>query len=97
MSTEQVIFGYVPGEDRDDGVPVLLFIISQAAWDYMASGLGHSFDMTKLGIPLKALIHRCETRESGMADLRSAGIITDRTTDARHVDLSFDEKKKPDG
>jgi hypothetical protein len=70
---EQCIFAFKPAENQPDGVPVLVFLMPQAGWDYMRNGLGHDFDLTNVGIPLKVLIGRCETRESGIAMLRKTG------------------------
>jgi hypothetical protein len=90
---EQCIFAYQAAETQPDGIPVLVFLMPQAAWDYMQGGMGHDFDLTNVGIPLKVLIGRCETRESGIAMLRKTGLIDDRTKDAQHVDLAFGDRK----
>jgi len=94
MRDEQVLFAFAKAVDEPDGVPALLFLIPQAAWDYMKDGRGHDFDLTNLGIPLKVLIARTATNESGMNELRAVGVVDSNTKDAREVDISFKERTK---
>jgi hypothetical protein len=90
---EQVVFVYGDAAQTKDGVPVLTFLIPQAGWDYMVAGLGHEFDLTHLGVPIKVLIGRCNTREDGIAALRAAGLDL---KDVQAVDVRFNQKRRPE-
>lgn len=91
---KQVLFAYKPAHETQDKVPVLAFIIPQAAWDYMKNGLGHDFDLTNVGIPLKIVIGRTKTQATGVAELRKAGLTSEATHDLRDVDVSFTPKTR---
>lgn len=92
---EKVIFAFTPGCDEPDGIPSLAFIMPEAAWTYMRNGLGHEFDLTNVGIPLRVVIGRTETHETGMKLLEQANTMkAAEYKDARYVDMHFG--KKPD-
>lgn len=79
----------------DDGVPTLVFVMPEQSWQYMQNGLGHEFDLTNVGIPLRVVIGRTATHETGMADLeRANGGSLKKARDVRHIDMHFG--KKPD-
>jgi hypothetical protein len=62
---QQVVFAVAP-EGQGDGSPILLFGISEAAWNYMKDGKTHTFDLTKAGLPLKIIIYGAATHEAAM-------------------------------
>lgn len=86
---EQVIFAFTPADQTPDGVPVLAFVIPEAAWGYMADGRSHDFDLVRVGLPLKIIIGRTKTHASGRKLLEQANAIGKDTKDVSGVDLSF--------
>jgi hypothetical protein len=94
----RVLFAYAPSSTQPNGVPLVTLMMPQKAWDYMVGGLGHEFDMTKLGIPMRILIGRCQDHADGVhilevangGTLKRAGYndVTDR-------DLSFKTSDPP--
>lgn len=91
---QQVIFAFSRAEDNKDGVPTLVFLMPQAAWDYAVNGLGHDFDLRKVGIDLKVIIGRTETHETGMAMLKTSGALREDTQDMRETSVAFKPKRK---
>lgn len=39
-------------------VPTVILGMPQGAWDFMADGLTHTFDLTKVGVPVQVIIFR---------------------------------------
>lgn len=91
---KQCLFVFKPADKTADGIPILAFLLPEAAWDYMRNGLGHAFDLTNIGIPLKVVIGRTKDHKTGMAELRKAGLLAEETVDARDVDVDFKERTK---
>lgn len=89
---EKVIFAFAPADSQSDNIPLLTFIMPEAAWAYMRNGLGHEFDLTNVGIPLRVLIGRTKTYDIGIKELTKAN--GGPMKDAQHVDMHFG--KKPD-
>lgn len=88
----KVVFSMVPGDEFPDGVPMLLFMIPEDAWSYMVDGLGHEFDFTKIGIPMRVLIGRTATHRTGMEAVTQFG-KGGPFKDLRDVDVTFDYTK----
>jgi hypothetical protein len=92
---EQVIFAFTPGCDEPDGIPSLVFIMPEAAWSYMRNGMGHEFDLTNVGIPLRIVIGRTKDHETGMKLVEQANTMkAANVKDVRHVDVHFGSKPK---
>lgn len=90
---ERVIFAFTPSDIAPENIPVLAFIMPEASWTYMQSGLGHEFDLTALGIPLRVVIGRTATHATGMEELRRAhGETAERYKDLRDADVRFGRK-----
>ena len=53
ISEEKVVFAVSP---RGEGFDVLLGV-ALAAWEYMKDGHTHTFDLTKLGLPIRILLY----------------------------------------
>ena len=53
MRPEQIVFAVSP---RGEGFDVLLGVPT-AAWDYMQDGHTHTFDLTKLGLPIRIIMY----------------------------------------
>jgi hypothetical protein len=51
---DKIVFMVAP--TTDEKPPILVFGIPKAAWDYMADGKTHTFDFTKIGIPLRVMM-----------------------------------------
>jgi len=97
--TEQkVLFAFAPAESQPDGIPTLVFLMTQKARDYMINGLSHDFDLTKIGIPLKVIIGPCHDHASGLAQLEKAngGPLARGFRDARGVSMEINPDAKPD-
>ena len=93
----KVLFAMSPAHTQPDGVPVLVFVMPNKAWEYMKDGLGHDFDLTNVGIPLKILIGRCKDHADGMARLEQFNggeLKRSGFKDVRDVDVSFGDKPK---
>jgi hypothetical protein len=92
---QQVIFAFVPQSKAADGIPTLTFMMPEASWHYMRNGLGHEFDLTNVGIPLRVIIGRSANHASGMAQLEKAnGGTMKKFTEVRDADLKFGQKPK---
>lgn len=65
-SKENTIF--LLGKDEDGAV--LSVGMTDAAWDYCKDGKTHTFDLTKLGIPLKLMIFGGRDKPAIMADIK---------------------------
>lgn len=71
-----------------DGIPTLIFIITQAAWEKIREpDMHHNFDLTKLGIPIRVFITRTKDHDTGMQFIRK---VNERVKDVRNVDISID-------
>jgi hypothetical protein len=92
---KKVIFVFVPADAAEDGIPTLTFIMPEESWNYMRRGLGHEFDLTNVGIPLRVLIGRTRNHATGIAELEKAnGGTMKRFKDVSGADLHFDQKPK---
>lgn len=89
---EKMVFGISPG--TGDGVPCILLGIPAGAWEHMKDGKTHSFDMTKVGIPVKILLYGADNHTAAMKMIE--GHMTDRGLpylDARREDFSIKPKE----
>ncbi len=75
------VFAYTAAKDNPAGLPGLTFLMPEAAWHYMESGMCHEFDLTKVGIPIQVIIGRCRDHAAGIDMLRQSGVLNDKTTD----------------
>jgi hypothetical protein len=87
---DRVLFGYCPADASGDGVPNLVFMMPEAAWAYMSTGMCHEFDMTHVGIPMRVIIGRCRDHAEGMRLLSMAS--DGKFKDLRDVDMKLDQK-----
>jgi hypothetical protein len=58
---EKVIFGVSPGAE-----PMILLGVPKGAWEYMKDGKTHTFDLTKIGLPLKIVMYGAENHTAAM-------------------------------
>ena len=86
---EKVVFGVSP-EGCGDGVPLVLLGIPAGAWEYMKDGKTHTFDLTKIGLPIKLVIYGAETHDAAMKMIN--GYMSEHNLpylDERHKDFSI--------
>jgi hypothetical protein len=92
---EKVIFAFVPADAAPDGVPTLTFMMPEQSWHYMRKGLGHEFDLTNVGIPLRVLIGRTRNHATGIAELEKAnGGAMRKAKRVFDADVHFGQKPK---
>jgi hypothetical protein len=92
---QKVVFAFVPADRSEDGIPTLMFMMPEEAWRYMSKGLGHEFDLTNAGIPLRVLIGRSRNHATAMAELEKAnGGKLKGFMDLRDANFKFDQKPK---
>lgn len=53
MDPTKVVFAVSPREEHVD----VLLGVSADAWEYMKDGRTHTFDLTKLGLPLRLILY----------------------------------------
>ena len=76
--------------EPENGVTTVCFLLPEGAWEYMKSGLGHEFDMTKVGLPVRVVIGRCKSHADGMSMLNTST----ETVDLRGMDMRIETDKK---
>ena len=87
----QCIFAYTPADKSPSGVPVIAFLMPEAGWAYMASGLCHEFDLTKIGVPIQVVIGRCRDRAHGRSMLNIGPGTADLT--GSNIDMHIGTKQ----
>lgn len=90
---DKMVFGISPN-GNGDGIPVVLLGIPRGAWDYMHDGKTHSFDLTKVGIPVKILIYGADNHTAAMKMIE--GHMSERGLpylDQRREDFSIKPKE----
>jgi hypothetical protein len=65
----KMVFGVSP-EGQGDGAPVVLLGIPAAAWEYMKDGKTHTFDLTRVGIPVKLVLYGAKDHATAMEYIR---------------------------
>lgn len=96
---ERVLFAFAPPKGLND-VPLLMFIIPDASWQLMIDGNTHDFDLTPIGIPIKAIIGRASDHEAAMKLLNTInGEPLEDVKDFRDIDVGikgvYEEDEKP--
>lgn len=89
---EKMVFGVSP-EGQGDGVPLVLLGIPAGAWEYMREGKTHTFDLTKIGLPIKIMLYGAADHAAAMKLIE--GHLTDKGmpyVDARREDFSIKPK-----
>lgn len=49
-----------------DGMPLIVFGVTRASFEYMADGKTHKFDFSKMGMPFRMMAFGCEDHAAGM-------------------------------
>ncbi len=65
----QVVFG-IAKEGQGDGVPVVLLGIPKGAWEWMKDGRTHTFDLTKVGMPIKIIMYGAKNHAQALSMLQ---------------------------
>lgn len=89
---EKMVFGVSP-EGQGDGVPLILLGIPAGAWEYMREGKTHTFDLTKIGLPIKIMLYGAADHAAAMKLIE--GHLSDKGmpyVDARREDFSIKPK-----
>lgn len=71
---QQVAFAVSPL--NDEGVHRMFFVVPDGCWSLMRNYISQDFDLTKLGVPIQAVMTRCPTRHQGVAMLAARGLVT---------------------
>jgi hypothetical protein len=90
----KTVFAMMPNA-QGDGVPVVIIGIPFGAWENLKGEKTSTFDLTKVGIPVKIALFGAETHDRAMALLdgrmKNAGVAY---VDERRTDFSI--KTEPD-
>lgn len=89
---EKMVFGVSP-EGQGDGVPLVLLGIPAGAWEHMREGKTHTFDLTKIGLPIKIMLYGAADHAAAMKLIE--GHLSDKGmpyVDARREDFSIKPK-----
>jgi hypothetical protein len=88
---EKMVFGVSPGDG--DGIPLVLLDIPKGAWEHMKDGKTHTFDLTKIGMPIKIMLYGADDHAAAMkmieVHLAERGVPY---IDARRDDFSIKPK-----
>lgn len=79
---EKLVFAMGKG---DDGVPVVILGVSDAAWEFMKNGMTHTLDLTSLGHGFKLVVFGGRNHEQ----IKSLIPQGPDTFDASGLDLSL--------
>jgi hypothetical protein len=83
---EQMVFAVSP---HDDGQVDVLLGMPTAAWEYMKDGKTHTFDLTKLGLPIRLILYGAPDHATALGYIqkhnKSLGL---ETLDLRDEDFS---------
>jgi hypothetical protein len=88
MRPEQVVFAVSPL--ADGGLDILLGV-SKDAWKYMQDGRCHTFDLTKLGLPIRILMFGCADHQKALDYIQAhnASVGVFETEDKRGEDFTI--------
>ncbi len=77
-----------------DGVPLIALGLTEQAWEHMKNGDSHSFDFTKMAIPLRLLVFGGKDKQAIMETLiTQAEAWGIKIVDARDQDFSINHTK----
>lgn len=85
---EQVVFGIAPTSDGE--LPVIMLGIPEGAWKYMQDGKTHTFDLTRVGLPVRIMMFGAKDHSAVMKEIedsmKAAGVPI---FDERNKDFSI--------
>jgi len=85
----KMVFAVAP-DGTGDGAPLVMLGIPTGAWDYMSDGKTHTFDLTKIGLPVKLMLYGAADHTSAMKVLE--GHLSEQGVaylDERRTDFSI--------
>lgn len=68
---DKIAFALSPA-GQGDGVPVLILGVPTGAWEYMKDGKTHTFDLSRVGLPIKLVLFGAENHDAAMKVLNQA-------------------------
>lgn len=89
---EKVVFGVAPNA-TGDGAPLVLLGIPALAWENLKGGKCSTFDLTRIGIPVKLMVYGAENHDAAMkviTDYNKAHSLA--TLDLRREDFGLKPK-----
>jgi len=78
LPEQRVVFAVSPELETNN--VIILLQVPPGGWDYMKDGTCHTFDLTKMGLPVKILLAGCESREQAMQIVNDANAAKGVTT-----------------
>lgn len=66
---QKCVFGV---SQKSDKTVVAVIQVPPGGWDYMKDGQSHTFDLTKVGIPIQIILAGCKSVADGRAVLEQA-------------------------
>lgn len=74
----------------DDGLPMLVFGVTEEAWNHMRNGKTHNFDFNKAGLPIRVCMFGAKDHKEAMKFMdesaKAAGVAI---LDERHADFNI--------
>lgn len=90
---DKVVFAVSPG--NGDGVPMVLLGIPHRAYKRMKDGRTSTFDLTKVGLPVKLILYGAENHTAAMKMIEGHMAETGTAMlDERRADFSIQPKVK---
>ncbi len=65
----KIVFG-VSMSGQGDGIPLVMMGIPKGAWEWMKDGRTHSFDLTKVGLPVKLILYGAKNYNEALAAVK---------------------------
>jgi hypothetical protein len=89
----QVIFAVAPSED---GPPMMTFFMTPTSFQWMQkTGQCHQFDLTEIGLPIRAAIIFAKNRADALAQVHAHNEALGRQVkDLTQIDVGFDRNDK---
>jgi hypothetical protein len=93
IDEKRMVFAVAPPNPPHENSPMVLLGIPEGAWEYMKDGKTHTFDLTKVGIPIKIMLYGAKDQTEAMSfiheQLTGVPVIDERET----TDFSIQPKK----
>jgi hypothetical protein len=82
IDEKKMVFAVAPPNPPHEDAPIVLLGIPAGAWEHMKDGKTHSFDLTKVGVPVKLMLYGAKDHTEAMsfikAQLSGVPIIDER-------------------
>jgi hypothetical protein len=93
---KKMVFAVSASGQNGDGVPVLLLGIPAGAWEHMREGETHTFDLARIGFPVKMMLFGGPSHESVLATVKEVmrGWGVEKVQDLRDThDFAMHQRK----